>query len=426
MEPRSKAFDRLMEEISESKIVDIHSHIDPSRPSAKTAADILLYHYLATELRSAGVPEEILSEGKEPEQRAKGAVPYMRLIRNTTTYWCLKRILEDIYGFEGDVTESNYPSLRERIVANSGRADRAEEVLRKRGGIRKTFLTFDYATEPPDHDPSLFAGALRIEPLIGRLSPASLRNLSKSTGRGVETMGDFEEALTDLFKKFRGCVAVTASFLPSEFYVKPDRGKARSAFENLLKGGDLAREERNSLSSYALGEILERAAENRVPFQMMVGVTRPVPGASPPDLAITAFEPGMLLSYCQAFHEFKDVEFDVFLANRVQSQELTVIAKNYPNVHVSGYWWYNLYPSIIREILRERLQMLPANKINGFFSDAYVVEWSYGKACLVKSQVARVLAEMVEDGFYSIETAKELATDLLERNPAKLYGISRQ
>lgn len=424
MKSRSGTFEKLMEEISESKVIDVHSHIDPAHPSARTTADIVLYHYLATELRSAGVPEGIIAEDRDPEQRAKGALPYMRLIKNTTTYWCLTKILKELYGFDGELTEGSYQSIRESIINQSRRSDRAETVLRKNAKISKTFLTFDCASDPLEHDPSLFIGALRIEPLIGRLSLASVRNLSKSAGRDVEVLSDFEEALAALFKKFRSCVAVTASFLPSEFYVRPDRGRAEEVFKKVLGNFEINREERNVLSSFALHEVLRMVEENEVPFQMMVGVTRPVPGASPPDRAITAFEPGMLLSYCQIFHEFKNVKFDIFLSNRVQSQELTVIAKNYPNVHVSGFWWYNLYPTTIREILRERLQMLPANKINGFFSDAYVVEWSYAKACLVRSQIAYVLAEMVDDGFYSMETAKELAIDLLERNPTMLYRLN--
>ena len=48
--------------------------------------------------------------------------------------------------------------------------------------------------------------------------------------------------------------------------------------------------------------------------------------------------------------------------------------------------------------MRERLEMLPANKQVGFFSDAYCVEWTYAKAMLVRKQLARVLAENIEHG----------------------------
>jgi glucuronate isomerase len=155
----------------------------------------------------------------------------------------------------------------------------------------------------------------------------------------------------------------------------------------------------------------------------MVGVRRPIVGASPPDYAIAGFETRSLISLCPLFHRFSDVDFDIFLANRVQSHELAVIAKNYPNVYISGYWWYTFYPDIIKQFLRERLQMLPCNKIGGFFSDAYVVEWTYAKASMVRLQLATVLAEMVEEGYYTEDLAKGLAVDLLMRNPEKLYRL---
>ena len=419
------SYGELMDEINSMELIDIHSHIDPTHPTAVNPGEIMLYHYIVTELRSAGVPDAILSGDKDPMMKVKEVIPYLRSIRNTTTYWCLTRILRDLYGFEGELIEDNSSKLLETIEEEVSRGDRAEMILRERGLIRRTFLTFDCAKEPPRHDPSLFTGALRIEPLIGRLSRSSLEGLSRATGCNIEGLDEFEEALARLFGIFEGCSAVTASFLPGEIYTKPEKPEAERALGGLVRGSTPNPEERRALTSYALQAVLRRVEEIGVPFQMMVGVERPIIGASPPDYALVALEPRMLTSYCQLFHEFGDVNFDVFLANRIQSHELAVIAKNYPNVYVSGYWWYNLYPTIIREILRERVQMLPARKINGFFSDAYVAEWSYGKACLIRSQIAHVLAEMVDDGFYSMETAKELAADLMARNPAELYRLTQ-
>ena len=63
--------------------------------------------------------------------------------------------------------------------------------------------------------------------------------------------------------------------------------------------------------------------------------------------------------------------------------------------------------------------MLPKNKMNGFFSDAYAAEWTYAKACLVRRQLALTLAKMVEEGYCRIDLAKEIAADMLNRNPEK-------
>jgi len=67
--------------------------------------------------------------------------------------------------------------------------------------------------------------------------------------------------------------------------------------------------------------------------------------------------------------------------------------------------------------------MLPRNKVNAFFSDAYVIEWIYGKSCLLKEQLAYVLSDMVEHGYYDKDFALEMAEDLLYRNPTAIYQL---
>ena len=67
--------------------------------------------------------------------------------------------------------------------------------------------------------------------------------------------------------------------------------------------------------------------------------------------------------------------------------------------------------------------MLPANKQVGFFSDAYCVEWTYAKAVIVRKQLARVLAEKVGQGQYSVSEALEVARATLFDSPQMLLGM---
>jgi len=418
-------FSRIKDWVDSIPLVDIHSHIDGEHPNAKDARQIIFYHYIVTELTSAGIPPKTISPDLPIEETVKGAIPYLALIRNTSTYWYFTRMLRELYGFEeGEINEKNYESLLEAIQARKGQRDWYRQVLTKKAKVKKTFLTFNYDADIPKHDPQLFVGALRLDPLIGKLDKSSIAGLERAVGTSIRSASDFEDSLALLFKKFSKCVAATASFLPDEVFTRPSKAEAEEPFRKLLSGLALSASEKQTVSSLALNCILSLAEEHGLPFQVMLGVWRPIQGASPPDYAISGFEPKMLTSLCPLFHDFSGVKFDIFLANRVTSHELTVVAKNYPNVHVSGYWWYTFYPTIIKEFLRERLQMLPRNKINGFFSDAYVVEWSYAKASMVRLQIATVLTEMVEEGYYTEELARELAVDLLTHNPEKLYRLT--
>ena len=423
----SGLFSRLKTWIDSTPMVDIHSHIDGTHPNAEDAKQIVFYHYIVTELLSAGMPPDAVSPNLPFEDAVKRAVPYFPLIENTSTHWCLMTMLKQLYGFEDDcINEKNRKRLLELILARTKQKDWYREVLTEKAKIKKTFLTFNYASEIPKHDPRLFAGVLRADQLVSRLNKSDVEDLGKAVGASIGSIIDFEDSLVSLFKKFAEarCVAVAVSFRPEEVFTKSSKAKAEASFRKLLSGLRLKTSERRAVSSFALSCVLSLAEEFSLPFQVMLGVRRPVAGAAPPDYAISGFEPKMISSLCPLFNDFSRVKFDVFLANRVQSHELTVVAKNYPNVHVSGYWWYAFYPTVIKQFLVERLQMLPRNKVNGFFSDAYVVEWSYAKASMVRLQLATVLTKMVEEGCFTEDLAKSLAVDLLASNPEQLYSLT--
>ena len=80
-----------------------------------------------------------------------------------------------------------------------------------------------------------------------------------------------------------------------------------------------------------------------------------------------------------------------------------------------------MYPEIIRSYLRVRLQMLPYNKLGGFFSDAYVADWVYGKAVLAKRQIAHALTEMVAEKYIDKDLAYDIAEAILYENAKKVY-----
>ena len=117
------------------------------------------------------------------------------------------------------------------------------------------------------------------------------------------------------------------------------------------------------------------------------------------------------------------LHFQCSVASRHANQSLCTLARELPNFSLAGYWWHNFFPDVIRQIIAERLDMLPVNKQIGFFSDAYCVEWTYGKAVLVRKQLARVLAEKVEQGQYTRDDALAIAKAILFETPQTLLGM---
>ena len=106
----------------------------------------------------------------------------------------------------------------------------------------------------------------------------------------------------------------------------------------------------------------------------------------------------------------------------MRTRRFAPCAANLPNFSLAGFWWHNFFPDTIRQVMSERLDMVPVNKQVGFFSDAYTVEWSYAKAIIVRKQMARVLAEKVAQGQYSFDEAVSIAREILFQTPQIARG----
>jgi hypothetical protein len=142
------------------------------------------------------------------------------------------------------------------------------------------------------------------------------------------------------------------------------------------------------------------------------------------------FETGSLLyqrsvrQMAEMFGRHPRLQFQCFLASRHSNQAFCTLARELPNFSLVGYWWHNFFPDAIRQVMSERLDMVPSNKQIGFFSDAYCVDWAYGKARMVQKQMARVLAEKIEQGQYTLDDALAIAQTIFYETPQNLLGMA--
>ncbi len=117
------------------------------------------------------------------------------------------------------------------------------------------------------------------------------------------------------------------------------------------------------------------------------------------------------------------LRFQCYLASRHANQSLCTMCRELPNLSLAGYWWHNFFPSAIRQVMEERLDMLPVSKQVGFFSDAYCLEWAYAKSRIVRNQLATVLAQKVRQGQYHSDDAIAIARAILFDTPRELCGV---
>jgi hypothetical protein len=65
--------------------------------------------------------------------------------------------------------------------------------------------------------------------------------------------------------------------------------------------------------------------------------------------------------------------------------------------------------------------MVPASRLCAFFSDGYCVDWIYARLQMTKRVLAIVLSEKIEQGFYTLTQAVDIAQQVLLDTPKALF-----
>jgi glucuronate isomerase len=139
--------------------------------------------------------------------------------------------------------------------------------------------------------------------------------------------------------------------------------------------------------------------------------------------------------YEYLFNQFPGVNFLVSVLPDTQVHEMRTYCWIRHNVKVSGHWWYQNTPSMIKPDLNTRIEILPDNKMIGYYSDAYKLEFVFPKFRMYKKILAEVLAEKVIRSDYdpdpytaafTEDDAYKTGRKLLYENPVTLFGAKKK
>jgi hypothetical protein len=178
--------------------------------------------------------------------------------------------------------------------------------------------------------------------------------------------------------------------------------------------------ERDCFASYINEHLLarlEKVAADRFVFQFSLGA-EPLPFETASRLSQRT-----IAELAEMIGRNPGLRFQCFLASRHANQSLCTLARELPNFSLAGCWWHNVFPDVARQVLSERLDMLPSNKQVAFFSDAYCAEWSYAKARILRRVLAEVLAERIDRSQLNRTEARDVARSILYETPQSLLGF---
>jgi hypothetical protein len=441
--PGSTLLPEISQELWAIPRLDCHTHLVDGKLSARGLHDIVLYHMAISDLYSAGCPSgarltqyPAWPTPEEAHARILEALPYLKYVRNTAMSQGIRIILEDLYNWKDPIDLDNWRRLDAEIRERADDRAWQREIIRRTKVLR--YCT-EYARRENGRDKDIFQYSLEwafftrcqwgefdtalyeLERCWGKKpeSPSPIGSGKRpSTERTIRSLDDVHAAITHYVESipFDQIVSM-ATHISTDIDLR--LVGEREMAEALQRRAAAGPHERDIYASY-INEAYLTALEpyaGRFVFQFSLGA-EPLPYET-----CSRLSQRTIAQLAEMISRHPRIRFQCFLASRHTNQSLCTLCRELPNFSLSGYWWQNFFPSIMRQVMEERLDMLPVNKQVGFFSDAYCLEWAYAKAKIVCTQLAAVLAEKIERGEYTKNDALSVARSVLYETPQELLGM---
>ena len=432
----------LFEKLSEIPLFDVHTHMDATHIGARGLHDILLYHMVISDLYSAGCPDGArLSEDPDEAEvtyRIERALPYLPYIQNTSCFWGVRMILKDLYGWSKPITKDNWHEVHSIIAAKASVPAWPKEILKKaniarictelwrgHGGIADDVFQYslEWAFFTRCQWGQFDTALLELEHAWGQDEPGAplpvtLDRAALQLKKTIKSLDDVKAAVKHYCDRIPyGKVLSTASHFSTDIrYRSVSDAEMESALRNRGAAGDQERDVyANYINDLFLNEI--EASGKDIVLQFSIGA-EPLPYETGSKLRTET-----LFELAEMFSRHPGVRFTLYLSSEHLNQTVCTLARELPNLSLAGFWWHNFFPSAIRKVMGERLDMVAANKQLGFFSDAYCADWAYAKSVIVKKQLAEVLAGKIGQKQYTESEALTIARQILNETPQQLLGM---
>ena len=440
-------FEELRGELEKITLIDTHEHFILEEERLDLPLDLfyLFPHYASSDLISSGMPHSLLEEIRSGEftleEKWKKFEPYWLRIKNTAYAKVLKIVARDLFEVE-DINEKTYRTLSERI-SSSNKKGWYNKILKEKANIEYCIVNYlgkgkIYAPPSRIEDkldsldqklnmsiPPLGLEMLKpvgvFDGLVGIWNLKQIRRLEREYDINIHNLDDLLKVLDSSFERRikEGIIGVKTALAYNRIirYERTTKYQAEQVFNRIFDhlGEGISWKEARPLQDFLMHQVIQRAVEAKLPIQIHTGLQE---GSGN---IITNSNPTHLINL---FIQYPQAQFDIFHASYPYTGELTTLAKNFPNVYADLCWMHIISPYAARRILSEWIETLSSNKIFGFGGDYLIVEGAYAHAQIARDNITRVLAEKVEEDYFSLPEALDFARKILRDNPAEVFNLS--
>ncbi len=392
---QSQIRDTVTTVLSETKIVDIHTHVyDPALGDILLWGidELLTYHYLVAEVFRAR-PEMEYDDFWAMSKSGQADLIWQELfVKRSPISEACRGVLTVLKKLGLDSNVKDLTEIRQ-FFAEQDIREYIGKVL-DLAGIEKVYMTNDPldSNEGPGWEAGFerdmrFLGVLRLDSALMDW-PAPVEKLRE---KGYEVEEDISEKTISEIRRYLNdwCGRLDAHYmaisLPPTF-TYPD--------------------ESSTLSTLMAKCVFPTAEERGIPSAMMIGVKKRVnaplgdAGDSLGKMNISTIE--------NIASDFPKVKFLVTLLSRENQHELAIVARKFGNVVPFGCWWFLNNPSIIRDMTSMRLETLGLSFVpqhsDARVLDQLIYKWSHSRE-VIGDVLIEKYSDLVRTGWNVTEEA---------------------
>ena len=413
-------------EIAEMAVFNHHEHCWGSF-STKDAVEfdlarVVVGDYLSGDLGATGltISRDGVCAGDDANARERTwerLRPFLDRVRNTTYFRYLLRTLEDLFGVcEDDVFSDRWRDASDRVLAYSRRNKAAGHALCERMGVVATALDEKLTAAgiaAAGETPHRVLHVLRLDRFIHEQRGLT-DTLEEVSPR------DFDAWLAAFDAEFRAGLAAGAAGIKIGLaynrrieFADPPEEDARRIFERDVLDGSPA--EKAIYQDVMINRLCRLCVEADMPVQIHTGIQAGTKGV------LEDSRPTLLTSLLR---RYPDLRVDLLHGGYPWVEHAGLMAKYFPNVHVDGCWLSHISPSAYRRALRAWIETVPMTKIFAFGGDHTLLELSYGALAMARDALADVLAQLVEEGYFTMNLALDVARRILCENGRAFWRLS--
>lgn len=418
-------YQRIHEQLGSVAMVDCHEHLEresqwPSGDGIRIGR--LFMQYANGDLVSAGMSQQDMTDattyGSKLDSRQQWELiePWYRKAWNTAFCQAIRESIRGLWGFE-DITGENLDAI----------VDGMRKALVP-GFTRRLFdkANIKVAMQNPTDGRLIYDGKYPSDCFVIDMvdsfsvpTPLSIAEFSREANLDILDLDDYLRAVDWYFERHaRSASAYKISRAYGRTLSFQDVPKA--AVESIFQRARDIRDrpdmsESLRLEDFLIHYVVRKCGEHGLPVKFHTGIH------AGNGNEITNSRAALMANL---FLKYPNTRFDMYHISYPYQEELLTIAKTFPNVTIDFAWMWAVNPAGARRALSDMLDAVPANKIHGFGGDYRAVELVLGHAIIARREIARVLAQKVEEGSFSEDYAMQVGGMLLHDNAWENFDLA--